>query len=68
MTRNEGNLDRALRGIAGIMLIVLALNVEIANPIAYWAAMGIGAVMLITGLTGVCPAYRLFGIKTCRDC
>lgn len=68
MLRNEGNLDRGLRAVVGFALIALVLFAQIANPVLYWGAVVVGAVMLITAVTGFCPAYRLLGLKTCRDC
>lgn len=68
MPRNEGSVDRALRGLVGLGLITLVLFAQIASPILYWGAIIVGAVMLITAVTGFCPAYRIFGIKTCQDC
>lgn len=68
MSRNEGTLDRALRGGVGVLLIALVLLEQIANPLLYWGALIVGLVALITAVTGFCPAYRLLGIKTCRDC
>ncbi len=68
MSRNESTFDRALRGILGVALIALALSVQIANPVFYWGAIAVGAVLLITAVTGFCPAYRILGLKTCRDC
>jgi hypothetical protein len=29
------------------------------------AAAGVGAVMLLTGLIGFCPAYAIVGARTC---
>lgn len=60
MTRNEGTLDRALRVIVGIVLIVMALR-GMYTPWTW-----IGVVPLVTGLIGTCPAYSILGIKTCK--
>lgn len=60
MKFNEGVIDRSLRIIAGLVLIGLAL----AGKIGAWG--WIGLVPLATGLVGWCPAYTLFGIKTCK--
>lgn len=59
MTRNEGTIDRALRVIAGFVLISLVF-VGPQTPFGW-----IGIVPLATGLLGWCPAYTLLGIKTC---
>ena len=59
MTRNEGNLDRALRIIAGLVLISLVF----IGPQTPWG--WIGVVPLVTGLVGMCPLYSILGINTC---
>jgi hypothetical protein len=65
---NIGSLDRALRLVAGIGL--LAVYLFFADPLAGlggWrhAAPLVGSVMIGTALFRFCPAYRLFGIRTC---
>ncbi|KIT15804.1 YgaP family membrane protein [Jannaschia aquimarina] len=67
MTRNEGTIDRALRGIAGLVLLALAFFAGLTGAL-YWIALVVGIVMLATAVTGFCPAYRLLGLKTCSDC
>ena len=59
MKTNEGTLDRALRVLAGLVLIVLTLT----GTIGVWG--WIGVVPIVTGLIGWCPAYTLLGINTC---
>lgn len=69
MLTNQGTLDRVLRTVLGLILIVLPLATSMAlfgNPLLYWGALIIGAVLMITAVTGFCPAYRLLGIRTCR--
>jgi hypothetical protein len=60
MTHNEGGIDRSLRIIVGLVLIGLTLTAKIG----VWGWIGI--VPLATGLMGWCPAYSLFGIKSCK--
>jgi O-antigen ligase len=60
MQTNTGTLDRGLRSAAGIALIALAAT----GTVGAWG--WIGVVPLATGLLGWCPAYTLFGIKTCK--
>lgn len=57
---NEGSLDRMLRIIVGIVLLILAFRGQ------YTPWTWLGVVPLLTGLIGWCPAYTLFGIKTCK--
>lgn len=59
MTRNKGNVDRALRVIVGLVLIALVF----VGPKTPWGWVGL--VPLITGLVGMCPIYALLGINTC---
>lgn len=56
---NEGTLDRALRVVAGLVLIALVF----VGPQTPWGWIGI--VPLLTGLAGWCPVYTLLGIRTC---
>jgi hypothetical protein len=65
--RNEGTLDRGLRGMAGLVLLALAVFAGLAGA-AFWIVLAVGVVLLATAATGFCPAYRLLGLKTCRDC
>lgn len=59
MKKNVGSLDRALRIIAGIVLLSLVF----VGPQTPWG--WIGVVPLLTALIGWCPAYRLLGISSC---
>jgi hypothetical protein len=59
MKTNEGTIDRALRVLAGLVLIALTLT----GTIGMWG--WIGVVPIATGLLGWCPAYTLLGINTC---
>ena len=61
MNENIGTLDRTLRIGAGLALIALAAT----DTVGAWAWIGI--VPLGTALLGWCPAYTLFGIKTCKS-
>jgi hypothetical protein len=59
MTRNAGNIDRAIRILVGLALLALVF----VGPQTPWG--WIGLVPLITGLVGFCPLYRVLGINTC---
>ena len=60
MPRNEGTIDRVLRVIVGLAIISLVF-VGPKTPLGW-----LGVVPLLTGIVGFCPAYALFGIRTCR--
>lgn len=59
MTCNEGTFDRVLRVVAGAGI----LSLYFVGPQTPWAL--VGAVPLLTGLVGYCPAYSLLGLNTC---
>jgi hypothetical protein len=59
MKTNEGTVDRALRVIAGLVLIALAAT----GTVGIWG--WIGVVPLMTGLMGWCPLYTALGFNTC---
>lgn len=58
MNLNVGGIDRALRVLVGLVLVVLAAM----GTIGLWGWIGI--VPLVTGLAGWCPLYTLLGIRT----
>ncbi|MEO0819820.1 MAG: DUF2892 domain-containing protein [Pseudomonadota bacterium] len=62
MTTNIGTLDRVLRIGLGILLIALAAT----GLLGAWAYIGV--VPLVTAFVKFCPAYALFGLRTCTEC
>jgi len=56
---NEGNIDRGIRVIAGLVILSLAF----VGPQTPWGYLGL--VPLLTGLVGFCPLYKVLGINTC---
>lgn len=63
MTRNVGGIDRILRIVIGLALILgFVLNAEASYRWLYL----IGLVPLVTGVFGTCPLYSLLGVNTCR--
>ena len=59
MTQNVGGIDRILRIVVGLALIVLAAT----GTIGVWGWLGI--IVLATGVVGICMPYALFGFSTC---
>lgn len=67
MRRNMGNIDRGVRVIVGLGLIVAAVTSAFgAGGWVTWAMIAVGAILAVTALIGTCPLYGLFGIRTCR--
>jgi hypothetical protein len=59
MTQNVGGIDRILRIVVGLALIVLAAT----GTIGVWGWLGV--IILATGVVGICMPYTLFGFSTC---
>lgn len=67
---NIGSVDRALRLVAGIALLAVYLfPADALAGLDGWrhAVPLVGLVMIGTALFRFCPAYRLFGIRTCAS-
>ncbi|MEX0876213.1 MAG: DUF2892 domain-containing protein [Phycisphaerales bacterium] len=68
MKRNANGIDRLFRFTLGIAVLggafvwLGASQGEITGVIA----AVIGAILILTGLAGYCPAYRVIGRDTCR--
>jgi len=60
-TANVGSADRIIRIILGVVLIALTLT----GTIGVWG--WIGVVPLVTAFLKFCPAYAIFGLRTCKQ-
>ena len=64
MKHNVGSLDRILRLLLGIAMLVSIVVVHLSLPIA--SVIGVtGGYILLTGLAGSCLGYRMMGRSTC---
>ena len=63
MKTNESNLDRVIRVIAGIALLVLFFTNIISGTLGIVLAI-IGGILIITGAIGFCPVYAILKIRT----
>ncbi len=61
MKTNVGDIDKAVRIIAGLILLSLIFILE--GTARWWGLVGI--VPLLTGTLGWCPLYTLLGLDTC---
>jgi len=65
MKANLGGLDRIVRVLAGLALLLAGFMAGIAEPWNY-VAMGAGAVFVLTSTISFCPLYAIFGINSCN--
>ena len=65
MTKNEGTLDRAIRG--GIAVTALGIGLAVGgvfNPVGI-VLFSVAGMAGWTALSGYCPLYSVLGISTC---
>ena len=63
MKKNESNVDRIIRAILGIVLLVVGIwgGLQGALPVVL---IVLGAVLLFTAVTGFCLIYKMFNFST----
>lgn len=67
MKSNENSIDRGIRVVLGLVALAASyfgLGVLEGDLVGMVVAT-IGVILLLTGLVGFCPAYRLVGLSTC---
>ncbi len=63
MKKNIGTVDKVLRVVAALAIVVLLLTDTLSGPFA-WVLGIVAVVFLLTSAVGICPLYLLFGIST----
>jgi uncharacterized membrane protein len=63
MKKNESGLDRVIRVIAGLALLVLVFTNVIGGTLGIVLAI-IGGILIVTGAIGFCPLYALLKLRT----
>jgi hypothetical protein len=63
MTVNEAGWDRAIRVVAGLVLLYLGWGGVVTGTLGT-VFQWLGFVPLLTGIIGFCPAYPLLGFRT----
>lgn len=63
MTVNEAGWDRAVRVVAGLVILYLGWTGVVAGGVGTFLKL-FGFVPLLTGIVGFCPAYTLLGFRT----
>ncbi|GIV06325.1 MAG: hypothetical protein KatS3mg016_1900 [Fimbriimonadales bacterium] len=59
MQPNVGGIDRVVRVVLGAAIIGWGVYAH-----SWWGVIGVP--ILLSGLTGVCFAYKLLGVSTCK--
>ena len=65
MKKNMGGLDRGVRFLLGIALLVMGLTGVFGGAVAIVGYV-LAALLVVTAIVGYCPPYALLGISTRR--
>lgn len=60
---NESNIDRGIRVVLGVVLLVLSLGGMVTGGLGVLFTV-LGVIALLTGALGICPLYMLFKFRT----
>ncbi len=63
---NVGLIDRALRVLAGLAVLVLA-HVLAVSIFVQALMIVLGSIVIVTGFVGYCLIYQMLGIRTSRN-
>jgi len=66
MKVNESGTDRILRVVVGVILVLLYVFGVVGSTLGLVLTV-VGAVALVTGLTGFCPLYAILKVKTLKS-
>ncbi|MCX8080650.1 MAG: DUF2892 domain-containing protein [Bacteroidia bacterium] len=64
MKKNMGNLDKAIRLVLALIMIILYFT-DTVTGILGMVLLALAIVFVLTSLIGFCPLYLIFGINTC---
>mgnify|MGYP001044706569 CR=1 FL=1 len=65
MPVNLGSLDRLIRLVAGVVLVIVPFIPGLAlAPLLQWGLPVIGVVLIATAFLRFCPIYRVLGLST----
>jgi hypothetical protein len=69
MSVNVGDIDRILRALLGLILILaplLNMPAMWSSAVLAYGSMAVGLVLLVTAVLRFCPLYRILGLSTCK--
>jgi hypothetical protein len=65
MKRNENAVDRVIRVIFGLALVVL-VSLKVVTGVAAIVLGVVGGIVFLTGVVGFCAIYALLGLSSCK--
>ena len=65
MKKNMGTIDKVIRVLVAVIILVLYFTHVISGTLAVILLI-LAAVFVVTSLLGLCPLYLLFGLSTSK--
>ena len=65
MTKNMGKIDRSIRIIVAMVIIILIIKHVVVGTLAY-ILLAFAIIFVITSFISFCPIYKLLGINSCE--
>ena len=65
MKKNMGNVDRVIRILVAVVVLILYFTHVITGTLAVILLI-LAGIFVVTGLIGFCPLYALFGYNTVK--
>lgn len=66
MKKNMGTTDRVIRVLIVVVIAVLYFSEVVTGTLGI-VLLVISGIFLVTGLTGFCPLYYLFGLRSNKN-
>jgi hypothetical protein len=63
MKKNMGTIDKVIRILVAVVVVILFLTNIISGTLAY-ILLALSVVFVLTSLLGFCPLYLPFGLST----
>jgi len=65
MPCNSGGMERIIRGILGIVLVLAWLLHWVVGTLALILGI-LGIIFVVTAAIGFCPIFSIIGVNTCK--
>jgi hypothetical protein len=65
MKKNVGTIDKVVRVLIAVVVVILAVAKVISGPLAI-VLLVVSGVLVLTSLISFCPLYYPFGLKTTK--
>ena len=65
MKKNMGTIDRIIRVLVALVLLVL-FAANVISGTAAFVLLALSGILILTSFVSFCPLYLPFGISTCK--